>query len=187
MDVQQFWDLIDSAQEKSAGEQEQMLQALMANLQGLDTESIMLFILIFDEFLARADRARLWAAAFVINDGCSGDCFDFFRRWLIAQGKEVYLSALKDPSSLSELGGEIKGQAEFEEIYYAPMDTWCKKEGRCAQDFDAFEDELAKYSLSDEILEDIEAEVVYAEDIDEDWEEGELEQILPDLCEIFRC
>ncbi|WP_449342020.1 DUF4240 domain-containing protein [Streptomyces aurantiogriseus] len=40
----------------------------------------------------RYDRAYtwdLWGAAWVLLDGASDDAFDFFRCWLIGQGREV--------------------------------------------------------------------------------------------------
>lgn len=45
----------------------------------------------------------LWAAACVANGGCSGDGFDYFRAWLIAQGREVFERAVADPNALAEL------------------------------------------------------------------------------------
>lgn len=40
--------------------------------------------------MADSYRNPLWAAAYVINGGCSDDGFDYFRGWLIVQGHEVY-------------------------------------------------------------------------------------------------
>ncbi|EKC76209.1 hypothetical protein LEA_04821 [human gut metagenome] len=35
--------------------------------------------------------------------GCSDDGFIDFRAWLIAQGKEVYMNALRDPDTLADI------------------------------------------------------------------------------------
>ncbi|MFC9245678.1 DUF4240 domain-containing protein [Streptomyces sp. NPDC057136] len=45
----------------------------------------------------------LWAAAYVINGGCSDDGFDYFRGWLIAQGREVFERTAADPDALAEV------------------------------------------------------------------------------------
>ena len=37
-----------------------------------------------------------------MKNGCSDDSFLDFRAWLIAQGKETYLEALRDPDTLSQ-------------------------------------------------------------------------------------
>jgi hypothetical protein len=43
----------------------------------------------------------VWGAAYVIEDGCSDDCFRDFRAYLISLGPEVYERALRDPDSLA--------------------------------------------------------------------------------------
>jgi hypothetical protein len=53
--------------------------------------------------MARSYVAQLWAAAFVINGGCSDDGFEYFRGWLITRGREVFERALADPDSLADL------------------------------------------------------------------------------------
>lgn len=47
-------------------------------------------------------RAPLWAAAYLINGGCSDDGFDYFRGWLLTQGEAVFTAALADPDSLAD-------------------------------------------------------------------------------------
>lgn len=47
----------------------------------------------------------VWGAAYVIEDGCSDDCFRDFRAYLISLGPEVYERALRDPDSLA---GRVK-------------------------------------------------------------------------------
>lgn len=55
------------------------------------------------ELLTASYQNPLWAAAYVINGGCSDDGFDYFRGWLVTQGEEVYTTALADPDSLAAL------------------------------------------------------------------------------------
>lgn len=45
----------------------------------------------------------LWAAAYIVNSGCSDDGFDYFRGWLIAQGRETSERVIADPDALAEL------------------------------------------------------------------------------------
>ena len=60
-----------------------------------------------------AYKYGLWTAAGILMEtGCSDDSFSDFRMWLIAQGKDVYLNALKDPDSLS--GVTPYGYCSFE-------------------------------------------------------------------------
>ncbi len=65
-------------------------------------------IVAFDNHLTglrlAAHRIDLWGAAYLINAGCSDDGFEYFRCWLIGQGREVYEAALDDPDSLADYG-----------------------------------------------------------------------------------
>lgn len=45
----------------------------------------------------------LWVAAYIANGGCSDDGFDYFRGWLIAQGREAFERVVADPDALAEL------------------------------------------------------------------------------------
>ena len=45
----------------------------------------------------------LRAAASLILGGCSDDGFEYFRGWLIAQGREVFERSVADPDSLADL------------------------------------------------------------------------------------
>ena len=53
--------------------------------------------------IAYSYRTRLWAAAYVINGGCSDDGFDYFRGWLIVQGRHVFEQAVVNPDALADL------------------------------------------------------------------------------------
>lgn len=63
-----------------------------------------------------ADQYGLWDAASIMMEWCSDDGFIDFRAWLIAQGREVYLAALKDPDSLADV--EPYGNCCFESLTY---------------------------------------------------------------------
>lgn len=54
--------------------------------------------------MADSYRTSLWAAAYVINGGCSDDGFDYFRGWLILQGRKVFEQVVADPDALADLG-----------------------------------------------------------------------------------
>ncbi len=58
---------------------------------------------VLSALMADSYRNSLWAAAYVINGGCSDDGFDYFRGWLMLQGREAFGQAVADPDSLSDL------------------------------------------------------------------------------------
>ncbi|MEU0687625.1 DUF4240 domain-containing protein [Streptomyces uncialis] len=55
------------------------------------------------DLMAESYRAPLWAAAYTVNGGCSDDGFDYFRAWLIGQGREVFERVVADPDALAGL------------------------------------------------------------------------------------
>ncbi|MGW6444490.1 DUF4240 domain-containing protein [Lentzea sp. NPDC055074] len=55
------------------------------------------------EVLTASYQNPLWAAAYLVNGGCSDDGFDYFRGWLVTQGEETYTAVLADPDSLAAL------------------------------------------------------------------------------------
>ena len=61
----------------------------------------------FGEIRHRLDEQaytwNLWGAAYVIEDGCSDDCFRDFRAYLISLGRKTYEAAIKDPDSLASI------------------------------------------------------------------------------------
>ncbi|MFD4672716.1 DUF4240 domain-containing protein [Lentzea sp. NPDC058450] len=58
----------------------------------------------------------LWAAAYLINGGCSDDGFDYFRGWLLTQGKETHDAVLASPDSLADLPAVIEAAESGEEF-----------------------------------------------------------------------
>lgn len=78
-------------------------EMLVSLLTARGGREILGFDAVQDEVNDEAYRWDLWAAAYLINGGCSDDGFDYFRGWLMAQGRQVWDDALADPDSLAAL------------------------------------------------------------------------------------
>ena len=92
-----FWMLIDRAKEHSGGPSEWLMEQLVS----MGPEQAKKFDTIAHAYMDAAYQYGLWTAASVIERyGCSDDGFIDFRAWLVGQGKDVYMAALKDPDSL---------------------------------------------------------------------------------------
>ncbi|MEV3931830.1 MULTISPECIES: DUF4240 domain-containing protein [unclassified Streptomyces] len=103
MDETEFWEIIDSTREAAEGDPEDHADLLVERLVRLDPDSVLDFARHFEARYNRAYRWDLWGAAAVLLGGASDDAFDYFRCWLIAQGREVFEGAVHDPDSLAEL------------------------------------------------------------------------------------
>ena len=92
-----FWTLIDEAKEHPGGPNEWLMEQLVF----MGPEQAKKFDTIARVYMDAAYQYGLWAAASVMErGGCSDDGFIDFRAWLVGQGKDVYMAALKDPDSL---------------------------------------------------------------------------------------
>lgn len=125
MNEEQFWKLIDSVKNKSE-DCDERVENLEAELSKLSFDEIKSFDEIYFNQIIRAYRWDLWGAAYVINGGCSDDCFRYFCDFLISEGKEVFESALKNPESLAELDDM---EAELEEFGYVALELYEEKAG----------------------------------------------------------
>lgn len=93
-----FWTLIDQAKEHLGGSSEWLLEQLVS----MGPEQAKKYDTIARVYMDAAYQYGLWTAASVMErNGCSDDGFIDFRAWLVGQGREVYLAALKDPDSLA--------------------------------------------------------------------------------------
>jgi len=184
MDSNKFWELIDEAR-TIAGSWEEMYDPLVAKLSEYSDDEILRWGKIFNLYQDLSYKDRLWAAAYVINGGCSDDGFDYFRGWLTAQGKDVFMSALRDPDSLVEIEPE-DGEGEFEEMLSVGAFAYFKKHNM-DPDYDLYFGKLEALALPLEEITAIEAEITYAEKIDLDWsaDESLLKEIVPKLCSFF--
>jgi hypothetical protein len=105
MDLEQFWKLIDRARADVDDAMDNAAVAARATdlLAGRRSDEIVTAQQILWDLMAESYRAPLWAAAYLINGGCSDDGFDYFRGWLIVQGRETFERVVANPDVLADL------------------------------------------------------------------------------------
>ncbi|CAG0994404.1 hypothetical protein PHYC_02475 [Phycisphaerales bacterium] len=123
MNTDQFWGIIDAAALSSKGHQGKFLSLTQAALKKLPPTEILEFKLRFDEQMRRAFHWDLWGAAYIIRGGCSDDGFEYFRAWLISNGRKVFEEGLARPESLVNLKIE-EDDCEFEDLIFAAGDVY---------------------------------------------------------------
>lgn len=124
MDDSRFWMLVDAAKAHAGANAQARPPALRAALADLTTADIQGFQRVYDRMIARANRWDLWGAACLMNGGCSGDGFRYFRDWLISEGGATYEQALADPDSLAEC--PAREEFELESFGYAARDAYAE-------------------------------------------------------------
>ncbi|WP_327371961.1 DUF4240 domain-containing protein [Streptomyces sp. NBC_01217] len=105
MDITDFWKLIADARARVSdpADAESIAERASALLAARPVDEIVVAQQLFWDLMAASYQAPLWAAAYTVNGGCSDDGFEYFRGWLIAQGREVFERVVADPDVLAEL------------------------------------------------------------------------------------
>ncbi|WP_335932271.1 DUF4240 domain-containing protein [Streptomyces sp. PTD5-9] len=126
MDETEFWEIVDSTREDAEGDPEDQADLLVERLLRLDPEAVLDFARHFEARYNRAYRWDLWGAAAVLLGGADEDAFDFFRCWLIGQGREVFEGALHDPDALADLldGFDEEIDGDGEDLGYAADEAY---------------------------------------------------------------
>jgi hypothetical protein len=130
MTEEHFWAIVAESTRYTA-DRDRQTATLRASLEKLSPSELEDFEHIFDEQMHRSYSWDLWGAAYVIQGGASDDGFEYFRRWLISQGRDVFDRANADPDSLAAVAMPDSAEdREFEEFAYLALDIWGEKTGR---------------------------------------------------------
>jgi hypothetical protein len=135
MDRRTFWRITDDSRTRSGGDLDKQLAMLRAWLEESESDEIVQFDRIFQQYWAKAYTWDLWAAAYMIGGGCSDDGFMDFRGWLISKGEKAFENALKDPESLVGVVNDDEEDCQYEGFQYVASQAWENKTGTSLPDF----------------------------------------------------
>ncbi|MFE6053815.1 DUF4240 domain-containing protein [Kitasatospora sp. NPDC056446] len=126
MDETDFWQIIDDTRDAADGDPDEQADRLVERLVRLTPDDVIDFARLFEARFQRAYRYDLWGAAYLLLDGASEDTFDYFRCWLIAQGREVFEGGLAEPDDLTDLLPEFDEEedGEAEDLGFAADEAY---------------------------------------------------------------
>lgn len=162
MDESNFWHIVNTARDAAGTDTEARIDTLRSALEELPLSSVQSFQRMYEQILLRANRWDLWGAAYLMNEGCSDDCFRYFRDWLISEGKDVFERALQNPDSLVE--APALDYYELESFGYVALEVFESKGGG-------------------ELERDFACEL--AQPAGDEWEEDDLPEMFPRLAARF--
>lgn len=177
MTEEYFWQLLDRCKEKGDDSEEQM-EWLTSQLAKGPVIDILSFDSILKKHFRQSYTSDLWAAAYIAMGGCSDDCFDYFRAWLLYLGKDSYYEAIEDPEALLPYFGLLQEQEEIpqlEEFLMVACEAFEEKTGRDMEDY---------WKLYDQLMQDDDPDPDIDLDWDEDDEEG-LSRMFPQLWAVY--
>jgi len=134
-----YWDIITRSIKASTSLEDQE-KWLVSELGKLSPEEIIGFKLRTDKLLIDSYNSDLWCAGYLMNGGCSDDCFEYFRCWIISRGKESYYNSKTNPdylvnevnTGLFEFGIKVY---EFEGLLYVAGTAFNQKTGKEIYDY----------------------------------------------------
>ena len=127
-------------------------------------EEIRAFYDHIQERRAESYRWDIWAVAYIINGGCSDDGFEYFRGWLITQGRDYFEAAMAQAERAADKTDPGRDDYECEDILRVGLDLY---------------EELTGQPMPD-------SQVAFpSEPIGTPWEEDSLEKLYPELCKRY--
>jgi Protein of unknown function (DUF4240) len=103
MRTDDFWAVIGRATADRPASPAEVAKRAAADLATRDPEEIVAWGRHLDKVMVASGTQDLWAAAYLINGGCSEEGFDNFRGWLIAHGREAVARSVQSPDWLAEM------------------------------------------------------------------------------------
>ena len=165
-----FWTLIAQAKEHTSGPSEWLMEQLvdMGPVQAKKFDDIA------NAYIGLAYQYGLWTAASVMErHSCSDDSFIDFRAWLVGQGRDVYMAALKDPDSLADA-------PDYQDQRFDCLPHMGERAFEELTDRDIYEDfDPAGY---DALKAELKKEIVYGDGIGYPYTWSEAAAYLPKLC-----
>ena len=129
MNENEFWEIISQSSNQGRSKYKNQTEALKAILINLDESTLIKFANTFYTLENGSYNMDLWSAAYVINGGCSDDCFDYFREYLISKGKSKFYSTLKNPDSCADWILS-EGQENWQGIGTIPIQVYKERTGK---------------------------------------------------------
>lgn len=108
MDEELFWQLMETGGATTV----ERLDTLPDRLAAYGAPAIKMFGQMAMDRVAEAYREDVWALAYLLMDGCSDDAFEYFRNWLVLQGKTKFTAILGDPDGFDPTALTEKPLAE---------------------------------------------------------------------------
>lgn len=102
MTNEQFWQIIETAQRKAAGDSWEQGAIIGVALEELSDIEILSFDQMLQLNLNRAYTFDMMIASFIILSHTSEDAFEDFRAWLILQGKRKFETAIQWPDTMAQ-------------------------------------------------------------------------------------
>ena len=121
MTNKQFWDIIDACNRKFVNfNQKSYTKHLKKLLSSLKDEEIADFYNIYSFYIDGLYRDDLWLWMIDNTYNFCDDSFEYFRRWIVSQGHDIYFNCFKDFNLLKQYSKPVS--MFFESVLHVPFE-----------------------------------------------------------------
>lgn len=165
MNKSKFWTLIEKTRCPGT---EQQYQNILSELSPLSTKDICRFGEFVSLYAEAAESPATYIACKLLNGSASDDTELYFRLWLVAQGRDFFLAALKNPDSLVDVESP-EGYYEFEMLLGAVYNALELKGDNA---LDAMGNQALSELEVEEIVKEIETDMDWTDSEDSLWKQA---------------
>jgi hypothetical protein len=144
-----FWELIDQSRAETEGNAEGQVWELESLLLKREADDAIAFVKHLQRILANSFTAPLWEVSYLINLDDREDTFEFFRAWMLLQGKEAFELIQENPDAIIDYidEREVKKDSKLQspELLSIGFSVWEELTGNFPEDMplDRLEVELS--------------------------------------------
>jgi len=179
MTKDKFWEIIDRVNSRvDVNNRTAIIIETKKELSKLPIEEIMAWEAIMREYVSISNTNDLWCACAVMNTYSFDDEFEYFRDWLISQGKNVYMDAIHNPDSLVNVNVG-KDETDFESYSFITYEVLEEKNKRNNSK------KVAERKLSDEIMDEIYSDIPKISNKARDMRPRTIVKTVPKLCKKY--
>jgi hypothetical protein len=139
MTIDEFWNIVDRVHAASNGDKSAKQELLREELRKLSPDAVGSFYVHFHNCMVKAYDWNLWAAAYIIGEGCGDDSFSDFRAWLISMGRNTFENIIAAPELLIEID-QNPGDFFNEGYQYIPWQVYEEMTGEMPVGGDPYPD-----------------------------------------------
>lgn len=100
MNEEEYWKIVEKNYRFGKGDERKQASEIVRDLRYKDPREIIAFQKRTYILSNHAHTSTLWAAAYVLNGGCSDDAFIDFKHWVISLGKNPFYKTIEKPDTL---------------------------------------------------------------------------------------
>jgi hypothetical protein len=156
-----FWELIETAKNQAASVRERV-EILRESLSRFSAANVKRFHTQLLLRLHELNTSDIWALAYIVHGGCSDDAFDYFRQWIITEGKAAFELAKSSVEQFAETVG-FSDDPQCEELLSLAPEVYEEKKA-------------APLAMRDGTAE---------EACEPQWQEEDLPKLFPGICKKF--